>query len=586
MTRASERHNLDRSQDITQPLDKLHDNERIKAESNYLRGRLHESLADRITGTVLGDDHQLTKFFGTYVQDDRDLRDERRRKMLEPAYEFMIRVRMPAGVCRPEQWRALDELARTRANGTLRLTTRQTFQFHGVLKRDLVATMQGIHDTLLDTLAACGDDNRGVMATPVPEFSATHAAVYPIAKQVSDRLLPRTRAFHEIFLNEQPVYEGHKEGPAVEEEPLYGRTYLPRKFKIGFAIPPVNDVDVFTQDIGFIAIAGADGTLQGFNVAVGGGMGRTDNDTRTYPRLGDVLGFIEPETAADVAEAIVAIQRDFGNRVDRKLARMKYTIDRHGLAWFVDELQERLGWDLAPARHYAFETSQDRYGWTQNADGTWNYTLFVENGRVKDTDDRPMMTGLREIAKVHQGDLRVTPNQNLIVARIPEDRVGEIQALLESHGIVAATEQSTVRRHAMACVAFPTCGMAMAESERYFPAFMTRIEAMLEEVGLGDAPIVMRMTGCNNGCARPYVAEVGFSGRAPGHYNLYLGGGYFGERLAKPYLDNADEATILAHLRPMLAAYAEEREHGEPFGDFLIRKGYVAKVAHGLDFNA
>jgi len=584
MTRASERHNVDRSQDITQPLDNLHENERIKAESNYLRGTLTDSLADRITGAVLGNDHQLTKFHGTYLQDDRDLRDERRRQMLEPAYEFMIRVRMPAGVCQPWQWLALDDLARTRANGTLRLTTRQTFQFHGVLKRDLVATMRGIHESLLDTIAACGDDNRGVMATPVPEFSETHAAVHPIAKAVSDRLLPRSRAYHEIFLNAQPIYEGHKEG--VEEEPLYGATYLPRKFKIGFAIPPVNDVDVFTQDIGFIAIADADGTLRGFNVAVGGGMGRTDNEPSTYPRLGDVIGVIPPETAPDVAETIAAIQRDHGNRVDRKLARMKYTIDRHGLDWFVEELQERLGWELDAPYHYEFETSQDRYGWTQNADGTWNYTLFVENGRVKDADGRPMMTGLREIARVHQGDLRVTPNQNLIVAQIPQNRVGEIRDLLETHGIVAATEQSDVRRHAMACVAFPTCGMAMAESERYFPSFMSRIENMLGELGLGDAGIVMRMTGCNNGCARPYVAEVGFSGRAPGHYNMYLGGGYHGERLAKPYLDNVDEATILDHLRPMLAAYAAERGDGEPFGDFVIRKGYVARVDHGLDFNA
>lgn len=584
MTRASERHNVDRSQDITQPLDKLHENERVKAESNYLRGKLNESLADRITGTVLGSDHQLTKFHGTYVQDDRDLRDERRRKMLEPAYEFMIRVRMPAGVCKPDQWLALDELAQTRANGTLRLTTRQTFQLHGVLKRDLVATMQGIHDALLDTIAACGDDNRGVMATPVPEFSATHASVAPIAKQVSDRLLPRSRAYHEIFLNAQPIYEGQKEG--VEEEPFYGKTYLPRKFKVGIAIPPVNDVDVFTQDIGFIAIAAADGSLEGFNVAVGGGMGRTDNEPSTYPRLGDVIGFIPPEMAPDVAETIAAIQRDHGNRVDRKVARMKYTIDRHGLAWFVDELQERLGWYLAPARVYRFETSQDRYGWTQNADGTWNYTLFVENGRLKDTEACPMMTGMREIAKVHRGDLRVTPNQNLIVAQIPEDRGDEINGILEAHGIIAATERSDVRRHSMACVAFPTCGLAMAESERYLPSFMTKIEEMLDELGLGDTGIVMRMTGCNNGCARPYVAEVGFSGRGPGHYNMYLGGGYHGERLAKPYLDNADEATILANLRPMLAAYAEERTDDEPFGDFLIRKGYVTEVRHGTEFNA
>ena len=585
MSSASTRHNIDRSQDITQPVDELHPNERIKAGSNHLRGTIEDSLADRITGSLLGEDHQLTKFFGIYQQDDRDLRDERRRKMLENAYQFMIRLRLPGGVCQPWQWLKLDELAHTYANKTLRLTTRQTFQFHGVLKRDLKATMQGFHDALLDTIAACGDDNRGVMATPVPEFSETHAAVAPVAKQVSDRLLPQTRAFHEIFLNEQPIYEGHKEG--VEEEPLYGRTYLPRKFKIGFAIPPVNDVDVFTQDIGFIAIADDDGALQGFNVAVGGGMGRTDNEPSTYPQLGRVIGFIPPDGIVDAAETIVAIQRDHGNRYDRKVARMKYTIDHHGLDWFVDELQERLGWSLEPAReHPAFETTQDRFGWSQNADGTWNYTLFVENGRVQDTDDHSVMSGLREIAGLGVGDLRITPNQNLIVAKIPAASVDTVAGLIDSHGIRAVTERSRVRTHSMACVAFPTCPLAMAESERYFPQFMDKVENLLADAGLDGTAIVMRMSGCNNGCSRPYAAEVGFSGRAPGKYNMYLGGGFDGRRLNKPYLDNVDEATILSHLDTMFRHYASEGKAGEPFGDFTIRAGYIAPVHDGRTFNA
>lgn len=582
MSKAAKRHKIDRSVDRSQAVEKLHDNERIKYESNYLRGTLEKSLAEPITGGVVGDDHQLTKFHGTYQQDDRDLREERRRQMLEPAYEFMIRVRLPGGVCQTGQWLALDNLATSYANHTLRLTTRQTFQFHGVLKRDLKTTMQGIHDSLLDTIAACGDVNRGVMATPIPEFSALHEHVFPIAKAVSEHLLPGTRAYHEIWLNEQPVYQGDQED---EVEPVYGRTYLPRKFKIGFAIPPVNDVDVFTQDIGFIAIADGD-DLAGFNLAVGGGMGRTDNEPSTYPRLGDVIGFIPADKAVEVAETIVTLQRDYGNRVDRKLARMKYTIDRNGLDWFVDELEERLGWKLKPARDYHFDTSTDRYGWSKNTDGTHNYTAFIENGRVKDTGDHQVMTGLREIAKIHKGDYRITPNQNLIIACIPAKRKPKIKKLLESHGIIAASERSDLRRHSMACVAFPTCGLAMAESERYLPSLITKVEGLLEETGLGDDGIIIRMSGCNNGCSRPYVAEVGFSGRAPGKYNMYLGGGYYGQRLAKPYLDNIGEEEILDTLKPMFAAYANGRRNGEPFGDFVIRKGYVARVHHGTDFNA
>jgi len=582
---ASDRHNIDRSQDITQPVEELHPNEKIKAGSNFLRGHIEDSLADPITGSLLGEDHQLTKFHGIYQQDDRDLRDERRRKKLEQAHSFMIRVRLPGGVCQPDQWLKLDELARTHANNTLRLTTRQTFQFHGILKRDLKATMQGINASLLDTIAACGDDNRGVMATPLPDLDAVHQQVYPVAKQVSDHLIPRSRAYHEIWLDEEPIHKGA--GQVDEnEEPIYGPTYLPRKFKIGFAVPPVNDIDVYTQDIGFVAITEGE-TLVGFNIAVGGGMGRTDNEPSTYPQLGRVIGFCRPEQAVELSEKIVTIQRDHGNRFDRKVARMKYTIDHHGLDWFVDELQERLGWSLEPARaHPAFETSQDRFGWSQNTDGTWNYTLFVENGRVKDTDAHTMMSGIRELAGVLDGDLRITGNQNLIVAKIPEAQLDTVREILERHGITAVTDRSHVRRHSMACVAFPTCPLAMAESERYFPEFMTKVENLMAECGLGDVPIVMRMSGCNNGCSRPYAAEVGFSGRAPGKYNMYLGGGFQGERLNKPYLDNVDEATILGELRTMFQHYASEGQPEEPFGDFVIRGGYIAAVPDGREFNA
>lgn len=578
---------VDRSVDLSQPLENLSENEAIKADSDFLRGTIVESLEDRITGQLLGKDHELTKFHGIYEQDDRDQRNERRRRKLEPAFQFMIRVRLPGGVCQPGQWSKLDEVATEHANGTLRLTTRQTFQFHGVLKRELRATIQGIHEGLLDTIGACGDGNRGVMASPLPELDGIHEQLDPIARQVSEHLLPRSRAYHEIWLEEEPVYRGDQQAEPEddwEREPLYGPTYLPRKFKIGFAVPPVNDVDVFTQDIGFIAIAEGD-DLVGFNVTVGGGMGRTDNENDTYPRLGDVIGFCEHGQAVDVAEKIVTIQRDYGNRQDRKVARMKYTIDRLGLGWFVEELHRRLGYELSEARPFGFETSQDQFGWSENQDGTSNYTLFVENGRVQDTDEHTMMTGLREIARVHEGDIRVTPNQNLIIARIPETQRAAITGLLDAHGILDLTDRSNVRRHSMACVAFPTCGLAMAESERYFPDFMTRIEALLAEVGLEDTPIVMRMSGCNNGCSRPYVAEVGFSGRAPGKYNMYLGGGFHGERIATPYLENVGEETILDHLRTMFEEYAEERKNGEHFGDFVVRKGHVEAVNAGAEFN-
>jgi len=569
----------DRSRDVTQPVDQLHPNERIKLDSDYLRGTITEGLADRITGAIAPEDNQLTKFHGIYQQDDRDLRNERRRQKLEPAYQFMVRVRLPGGVCTTEQWLRLDELAREYGNGTLRLTTRQTFQFHGVLKRNLKATIQGIHAALLDTIAACGDDNRGVMCSVNPHESAVHAAVQPLAKQVSDHLAPRTRAYHEVWLDEERVASSEGE----EQEPLYGPTYLPRKFKIGFAVPPTNDIDVFSQDIGFIAIA-EHGELAGFNVCVGGGMGRTDNEPATYPRLADVIGFCRPEQAVDVAEKIVTIQRDYGDRVDRAHARMKYTIDDRGLDWFQAELERRLGWQLEAPRDYRFEHNGDRYGWVQGEDGRWHYTLFIENGRVKDAGEMRLITGLRELARVHPGEYRLTGNQNLIIAGVPEDHKASVEAMLDEHGIRQPGHYTALRLNSMACVAFPTCGLAMAESERYLPELITKLERIAEEAGIPDQPIIVRMTGCPNGCARPYLGEIGFAGRGPGKYDLFLGAGFHGQRLNKPYLYNIDEAQILETLEPMIHHYARERDEGEPFGDFVIRAGYVKAVEAGRDF--
>jgi sulfite reductase (NADPH) hemoprotein beta-component len=570
---------VDRSRDVSQPLDRLSPSERLKADSDHLRGTIAEGLLNRLTGSISETDQQLVKFHGIYQQDDRDLREERRRQRLEPAYQFMVRVRLPGGICQPEQWLVLDRLAREHGNSTLRLTTRQTFQFHGVFKQHLKSTIRGLHETLLDTISACGDDNRGVMCSPLPELSRLHSQLWPLSKQVSERLLPHSRAYHEIWLDEERV-------ATSETEPIYGDTYLPRKFKIGFVVPPVNDIDVYTQDLGFIAIAEGD-NLAGFNVSVGGGMGRTDGEPKTYPRLADVIGFCLPEQTVDLAEQVVRIQRDFGDRVDRKLARFKYTIDRHGLDWLKAEVEERLGSSLAEPRPFSFTTNSDAYGWRQAEDGSWFFTLFIENGRILDRDSQAMMTGLREIARVHRGDLRLTPNQNLIIARIADGERRTIEQLLDDHGLDQGLGGASVlRRHSIACVGLPTCGLAMAESERFLPDFISKLEDIVNSCGLDEEPITIRVSGCNNGCSRPYVAEIALSGRGPGTYNLYLGGGFFGQRLNKPVLVNVDESAILEALEPMLRRYGQDREPGERFGDFLIRNNIVAAVHSGPDFNS
>ncbi|ANB61627.1 assimilatory sulfite reductase (NADPH) hemoprotein subunit [Anoxybacteroides amylolyticum] len=556
------------------------DVERIKQESNYLRGTLKETMEDRITAGIPEDDNRLMKFHGSYLQDDRDLRAERQKQKLEPAYQFMIRVRTPGGVATPEQWLAMDELARTYANGTLKLTTRQAFQFHGVLKWNMKKTLQAINDALLTTLAACGDVNRNVMCNPNPYQSEVHAEVYEWAKMLSDHLLPRTRAYYEIWLDEEKVAGT----PEVEEEPIYGPLYLPRKFKIGIAVPPSNDVDVFSQDLGFIAIV-EQGKLVGFNVAIGGGMGMSHGDRTTYPQLAKVIGFCKPEQVINVAEKVVTIQRDYGNRSVRKHARFKYTIDRLGLEVVKKELERRLGWELEEARPYYFEHTGDRYGWVEGVNGTWHFTLFVEGGRVKDADGYPLMTGLREIAKVHKGDFRLTANQNLVIANVPAENKAEIDALIKQYGLTDGKRYSALRRNSLACVALPTCGLAMAEAERYLPKLLDKIEEIVEENGLRDEEITIRMTGCPNGCARHVLAEIAFIGKSVGKYNMYLGAAFDGSRLGKLYRENIGEEEILAELRVLLSRYAKERLDGEHFGDFVIRVGIVKEVTDGTNFH-
>jgi sulfite reductase (NADPH) hemoprotein beta-component len=559
------------------------DVEHIKQRSNYLRGSLTETLEDRITGSIPEDDNRLMKHHGSYMQDDRDLRNERKKQKLEPAYQFMLRVRAAGGVVTPQQWLMMDRVAHQYANGTIRLTTRQSFQLHGVIKWNLKKTIREVNDAMLSTLAACGDVNRNVMCNPNPYQSEVHAEVYEWASRISNHLDPRSKAYYEIWLDGEKVVDS--EDSDVEQEPIYGPVYLPRKFKIGIAVPPSNDVDVFSQDLGLIAII-EEGRLKGFNVSVGGGMGMTHGDPKTYPQVSQVIGFCSPEQIIDLAEKTVMIQRDYGDRAVRKHARFKYTIDDRGIDWFISELSARLGWRLEEARPYHFDHNGDRYGWVKGSNGKWHFTLFIQNGRIKDEDNYLLMTGLREIAKVHTGDFRLTPNQNLIIGSVSTQKKKKIEELIKEYGLTDGAHHSALRRNAMACVAFPTCGLAMAESERYLPTLLDHIEPMLAEAGLRDEEIVIRMTGCPNGCARPMLAEIAFIGKAPGKYNMYLGGGFTGNRLNKLYKENIGEAEILASLQPIVTQYAKERRQGEHLGDFVIRAGYVKEVRSGQDFHS
>ncbi|KAJ7208158.1 sulfite reductase subunit beta [Mycena haematopus] len=545
-------------------------NEHIKAASQGPRGYN--------TGAIAPSDGQLTKFHGIYQQDDRDIRDERQAQGVEPAYSFMIRVRMPGGVCKPNQWLQMDQIADEHGSGTFKITTRQTFQFHGVIKRHLKPAIQDINRVLLDTLAACGDVNRNVTCSSIPTLSKLHEQVYHFAKSVSEHLIPRTTAYHEIWLDKKLVAGG-----ALKDfEPLYGEFYLPRKFKIAVAVPPSNDVDVFANDLGFIAIV-EDGQLKGFNVTIGGGMGVTHGNKKTYPRIGDVIGFCTVEQGKYVAEQVMLVQRDHGNRVDRKNARLKYTIDRMGLDVYKAEVEKRLGSALAPARPFTFDRNIDDFGWAVGENGQHHFMLFIENGRVQDEPGRNFKTGLREIAKVHKGTFRLTTNQHLCVSDIAPEDVPQIKRLLSEYKL-DNLEYSGLRLASSACVAFPTCGLAMAESERYLPLLIDKVEAMCEENGLRNDEIVMRMTGCPNGCARPYVAEVAFVGKAPGTYSMLLGGGYYGQRMNKIYRETVTEREILAILKPMIKRYALERHDGERFGDFTIRVGYISPTTSGKEW--
>ena len=550
----------------TQHTKPLAANEGIKIHSRHLRGNIASDLADTSTGNISEESNQLSKFHGLYMQDDRDRRNLLKKEGKEKAFAFMCRVRLAGGKATAKQWLVLDRLADEIASPSLRLTTRQTFQFHGVVKGNIKKLIKGMHRVLLDSIAACGDVNRNVMAPPNPERSAILQQVYEHAAAWSNYALPKTRAYHEIFLDEELVAGGEP-----ENETMYGDTYLPRKFKTGFAIPPSNDVDIFSQDLGYIAIV-EDGKLAGYNVTVGGGLGMSHGNAETFPRLADLLGFIPADKVNEVGAAVLTTQRDFGDRTNRKHARLKYTIQDRGIDWFRSEVQKRIDFQLEAPRPYAFTTIEDPFGWHECEDGTWFYGLHILSGRIKDVPGWPMKTALREIAEIHEGDFRLTPSQNVTISGVSAAKKDVIQAILEKHGLDRENDRSGLRLNALSCVALPTCGLALAESERDLPSILGKFEIVLDEAGLRDDAISLRITGCPNGCARPYLAEIGFVGKAPGKYALYLGAKYNGTRLNRLFSPSITIDDAVTRLAPIIKRYAKERKDGEGFGDFCDRE--------------
>jgi sulfite reductase (NADPH) hemoprotein beta-component len=546
--------------------------ERIKTASDGLRGTLKESLQDQITGAIREDDQSLIKFHGMYQQDDRDRREERSAKKLEWLYSFMIRLRLPGGLITPEQWLGIHHVAGEHSTGVIKITTRQTVQLHGILKSHIKPTIQAFNTLNLDSIAACGDVNRNVMCSAHPGRSVIHEQVFAFADKISTLALPKTRAYYEIWLDEEQIAD------RKEEDPLYQDRYLPRKFKIAIAIPPDNDVDVFTNDIGLIAVV-EDNELKGFNIAAGGGLSATHGNAATYPRLASMLGFVDTEEKVlKAVYEIMTIQRDHGNRSDRKLARLKYTIDRLGVEGLKEELEKRCGFTLEPARPYAFETRKDHYGWQQNHAGNWYYTVFVENGRVLDDEQLPLKTALYEIARTGKANFRFTGNQNVILGDVKEEDKAEIDQLLEKFGIAAHTRKAgALRKNAMACVAFNTCPLALAEAQRYLPSLISKIEPLLEKYSLQEEDITLRMTGCPNGCGRSPAAEIGLIGTAYGEYNLHIGGDRLGERLNTKYKDGQNEEQILQTLDELFSTYVMERKEGDNFGDFAYQKWIQGK---------
>jgi sulfite reductase (NADPH) hemoprotein beta-component len=545
--------------------------EKIKVESDGLRGTIVQSLHNEITGAISEDDQALIKFHGMYQQDDRDRREERAEKKLERLYSFMIRLRLTGGFLTPEQWVAVHNVAGENTTGVIKITTRQTLQLHGLLKSKIKPTIQAFNQAGLNSIATCGDINRNVLCSSHPKQSEIHQEVFEYADKISALLMPKTRAYYEIWLDEEKLLDKKQ-----EEDPLYQDRYLPRKFKIAIVIPPNNDVDVLANDIGLIAIIEKN-KLKGFNIAIGGGLSTTHGNPETYARLASVIAFVEPgEKMLKAVYEILTIQRDYGNRSDRKFARLKYTVDKFGTEWFRKELEKRIGFDLEDPKPFVFSDRKDYYGWEQNHEGLWYYTAFVENGRVLDDEKVALKSALLEVAKTGKANFRFTCNQNVILSDIKKGDKKIIQEILERFRIIEHTDgASVVRKNSMACVAFNTCPLALAEAQRYLPTLITKIEPILAKHELSDEDVIIRMTGCPNGCGRSYAAEIGFVGTAYGKYNMHIGGDHYGLRLNKMYREGLDEAAILQELDDLFGYYKKERKKKESFGDFVVRKQII-----------
>ena len=543
---------------------KLTHNEEIKAAIPTLAGTIAATIADESQDHFSHDDYEFLKFHGCYQQDDRDLRKAGKK------YIMMVRSRVPGGVMTASQWKMFDQLSSDYGNNTLRITTRQTIQFHGILKSNLRPVIKGINECLLSTLAACGDVSRNVLGPITPAYTNARADVFADCHKVAMMLAPKTKAYHTIWVDGVQL-NLEDEANKSFVDPLYGQTYLPRKFKVAFAIPPANDIDIFTNDVGFIAIIEND-KLIGYNVAVGGGMGRGHGNEATYPRLADVIGFLPPDKVEDVAKAVLTIHRDFGDRTNRKHARLKYVVAERGVDWTRAEVEQRAGFKLQAAKPYQFTTMSDIYGWNKATDGKWFLTLFVLTGRVKDVEGHQMKTALREVSEKFPGlEFRLSANQNVILANVAEADKAAITALLHSHGVKTEKQASILHSAAMACPSLPTCGLGLAESERMLPGLIDRIEKLCDEVGLSNEEIIIRSTGCPNGCARPYMAELAFVGKAPGRYQVWLGGNAAGTRLNRLWKDVLKEPELETELRPVLVRYVKERNGNERFGDWCDR---------------
>ena len=536
-------------------------NERLKEVDPTLAGTIAATLGDATADRFSKDDTYFLKFHGIYQQDDRDLRK------IGKEFIFMVRCRIPGGVLTPEQYLACDELATRYGNATLRVTSRQGLQFHGVVKTKLGPLVKSIHDTLLTTLAACGDVSRNVMSPPTPPQNALGEQVRVHARQVAQALAPTTSAYHSIWVDGVPL-DLADPCEVRPVDPLYGKTYLPRKFKLAFAIPPRNDVDILTNCCGFVAIADPAGALAGYVLTVGGGMGRSHANEATYPRLADAIGFLPADRVVEVARGVLTIHRDFGDRANRKHARLKYVLEDRGPRWFREELERRIGFPLSDPRPFRFEAAGDPMDWHRQADGHLFLGLFVESGRIRDAEQVRLKTALKEVIERYRPEVRLTPANNVVLAGIEPALEDRITRVFAGHGVTLGRQGSVLRRGSMACVALPTCGLAVAEAERYLPSLVLRIESVLGELGLSGQEILIRMTGCPNGCARPYTAEIGFVGRSLGLYEIWLGGNDTGTRLNRMYKDNVKDAEIVATLRPLLARYAAERRGGERFGDW------------------